>query len=45
VHTDPTGRCRVDFSVARTLVPGKVVRGSVDDRALGAHFLRFDYQR
>jgi hypothetical protein len=43
VHTGPNGRCRVDFTVSRTKVPAEVVRGSADDRPLGAHFLRFDY--
>jgi Dolichyl-phosphate-mannose-protein mannosyltransferase len=38
------GKCVVDFTVARTKVPADVVRGSTDDRALGAHFLRFDYR-
>ena len=40
----PTGRCRVDFTVAPTAVPAKVLAGSTDDRILGAHFNRFVYR-
>ncbi len=39
-----TDRCRVEFAVARTLVPAKVEDGSTDDRVLGAHFDRFLYE-
>jgi hypothetical protein len=37
------GRCLVRFSVAQTLVPALVQRGSTDHRRLGVHFLAFDY--
>jgi hypothetical protein len=35
--------CHVRFDVAKTLVPAQVIPGSTDTRALGAHFLRFDF--
>ena len=39
------GRCAVDFAVGRTVVPATATRGkNPDTRALGAHFLRFDYR-
>jgi hypothetical protein len=38
------GRCVVEFDVTRTAVPARIVRGSTDDRVLGAHFLRFDWR-
>jgi hypothetical protein len=37
------GRCLVDFTVGRTLVPARVEPGSTDTRPLGAHFLNFNY--
>ena len=38
------GRCVVDFTVPRTVVPAGVTHGkNPDTRELGAHFLRFDY--
>ena len=40
----PDGVCVATFDVGHTLVPKQVVKGSKDDRALGAHFLRFDYK-
>jgi hypothetical protein len=36
-----TNRCVVRFTAAETLVPARVIRGSKDDRPLGAHFLSF----
>lgn len=38
------GRCTVTFDVARTAVPSRRVPGNSDSRALGAHFLSFDYR-
>jgi hypothetical protein len=38
------GRCTVRFDVARTAVPAAAIAGSRDRRALGAHFLAFDYR-
>ncbi|HUY71738.1 MAG TPA: hypothetical protein VMV08_05810, partial [Gaiellaceae bacterium] len=43
LHPAANGRCVVEFTVGRTRVPARVERGSVDTRALGAHFLTFDY--
>jgi dolichyl-phosphate-mannose-protein mannosyltransferase len=40
MHPDARGVCTVRFEVGRTKVPG-----GVDTRALGAHFLAFDYRR
>ena len=38
------GRCVVDFTVGRTIVPAAVTHGkNPDTRELGAHFLRFVY--
>jgi hypothetical protein len=38
------GRCAVDFTVGRTVVPAEVTHGkNPDTRQLGAHFLRFVY--
>jgi dolichyl-phosphate-mannose-protein mannosyltransferase len=38
------GRCVVDFTVGRTVVPAAVTHGkNPDTRELGAHFLRFVY--
>jgi hypothetical protein len=38
-----TGRCRVVFTVSPTAVPSRVLRGSTDQRELGAHFNNFLY--
>lgn len=35
--------CTVRFTVGRTVVPARVEAGSTDTRALGAHFLNFQY--
>ena len=45
VPLEPDARdvCHVRFDVAKTLVPAQVIRGSTDERPLGAHFLRFDF--
>jgi hypothetical protein len=42
--TEPGAICTVRFTVGRTIVPKRVVKGSKDDRPLGAHFLRFTYR-
>ena len=39
---DARNVCHVRFDVAKTLVPARVIKGSTDERPLGAHFLRFD---
>jgi hypothetical protein len=39
-----TGLCTVTFTVDRTVVPSRAVKGSSDTRPLGAHFLRFTYR-
>jgi hypothetical protein len=38
------GRCVVRFTVEPTLVPADVIRGSSDDRRLGAHFDSFVHE-
>jgi hypothetical protein len=38
-----TGQCRVVFTVSPTAVPARVLRGSTDNRELGAHFNGFRY--
>ncbi len=43
LHPSANGRCLVEFTVGRTRVPARFERGSTDTRALGAHFLSFDY--
>jgi hypothetical protein len=45
LHPTANGRCVVDFTVGRTRVPAQVEHGSIDKRALGAHFLTFVYLR
>lgn len=40
----PGSLCTVRFEVVRTAVPARVISGSADHRALGAHFLAFDYK-
>jgi hypothetical protein len=40
---DAGGQCLVDFTVGRTVVPARVEKGSIDTRALGAHFNDFEY--
>jgi hypothetical protein len=45
LEAGPGGRCTVSFDVARTAVPAQVIPGSRDRRALGAHFLAFDYMK
>jgi hypothetical protein len=40
----PGGSCTVRFTVTRTIVPKRVIRGNTDDRPLGAHFLGFTYK-
>ncbi len=37
------GRCTVSYETGRTVVPSSVVRGSLDNRPLGAHFYSFVY--
>ncbi len=44
LRQQPAGRCSVRFTVAYTLVPARVERGSSDPRPLGAHFLVFGYR-
>jgi hypothetical protein len=45
LHPAANGRCVVDFTVGHTRVPARVEPGSSDPRALGAHFLNFDFFR
>ncbi|HZO33496.1 MAG TPA: glycosyltransferase family 39 protein [Gaiellaceae bacterium] len=42
LRPDARNVCHVRFDVAKTLVPAQVIKGSTDERPLGAHFLRFD---
>ena len=42
--TEPGEVCTVRFTVGTTIVPKRVVKGSKDDRPLGAHFLSFAYK-
>jgi hypothetical protein len=44
LHPAANGRCVVDFTVGRTVVPERVEPGSTDPRPLGAHFLAFEFQ-
>jgi hypothetical protein len=44
LRSDADGVCTVRFEVARTVVPARLIPGSTDRRALGAHFLSFDYR-
>ncbi len=42
---DAHGVCTVTFSMATVRIPARVQPGSTDKRALGAHFLAFDFSR
>jgi hypothetical protein len=44
LRPDASGHCTAVFTTGQTRVPARVVRGNTDVRALGAHFLRFDYR-
>ena len=42
LHPAANGQCLIRYTVGRTRVPARVEPGSIDTRALGAHFLNFD---
>jgi hypothetical protein len=45
LHPDAAGMCLVRFTMSKLRVPARVQPGSTDHRALGAHFLTFNYVR